>query len=603
MRIHMESLVFEVTLNIALLVLASTLLSKVQIIQNMISQERRRGIGQIFLAAVFGALIILSVYTGIEINGYNMNTRVIASIAAGILGGPVVGMYASVIGAVCVYFFSGVQAFAMASAFSTVLFGLLGGGFYPYFQRGKWKYRDLFFLTFFAEICDLVVLLRMVSPFSLALETVVQAGPLMTVMNSIGILLFISSFNHIFIRQDIESSRQLQRASELAKRCIPLLGNGLQDDKNMKELVKVLLEAGGWTGVIVTDRTRILAWEQKEQEEEKDPVWPGSLPGRDGSTKGGETTEISANLPQMDQIPEIGLESMEKGELIIEYKVPRNSAWYEWMKEYSMAAAPFIIDKESVGSLIVWTRRQWVFRQSDVELLQNLVGIASAQLAMSELEQQRRLRQEAEFKALQFQVNPHFLFNALNTISYVSRENGERARELLIILADYFRYNLGEGRYMVPMTEELKHVQDYLEIEKARFEDKLEITYELPDQMEVWIPTLILQPIVENAVRYGIGKDGIRKVYIRVCEEEHCFLVSVRDQGKGFPEEVLKKLEKDEAVGGSIGLNNVNQRMKRTYGKEHGVQIFTSTEGSSVNLRFMKEFGKEKGKNDQNRSR
>lgn len=268
-----------------------------------------------------------------------------------------------------------------------------------------------------------------------------------------------------------------------------------------------------------------------------------------------------------------------------------------------MAAAPFIIDKESVGSLIVWTRRQWVFRQSDVELLQNLVGIASAQLAMSELEQQRRLRQEAEFKALQFQVNPHFLFNALNTISYVSRENGERARELLIILADYFRYNLGEGRYMVPMTEELKHVQDYLEIEKARFEDKLEITYELPDQMEVWIPTLILQPIVENAVRYGIGKDGIRKVYIRVCEEEHCFLVSVRDQGKGFPEEVLKKLEKDEAVGGSIGLNNVNQRMKRTYGKEHGVQIFTSTEGSSVNLRFMKEFGKEKGKNDQNRSR
>ena len=69
MRIHMESLVFEVTLNIALLVLAATLLSKVQIIQNMISQERRRGIGQIFLAAVFGALIILSVYTGIEING------------------------------------------------------------------------------------------------------------------------------------------------------------------------------------------------------------------------------------------------------------------------------------------------------------------------------------------------------------------------------------------------------------------------------------------------------------------------------------------------------------------------------------------------------
>ena len=237
MRIHMESLIFEVTLNIALLVLVATLLSKLQVIQTTISQERRSFAGQVFLAAVFGAVIILSVYTGIEVGGYNMNTRVIAAIASGILGGPVVGMYASMIGAVYVYFLSGDPAFAMASAFSTVLFGLLGGGFYPYFQRGKWKYRDLFFLTCFAEICDLVIILRMVNPFSLALETVMRAGPLMTVMNAVGILLFISSFNHIFIRQDIESSRQLQRASELAKRCIPLLGNGLRDKENMERLV------------------------------------------------------------------------------------------------------------------------------------------------------------------------------------------------------------------------------------------------------------------------------------------------------------------------------------------------------------------------------
>ena len=102
--IHMESLIFEVTLNIALLVLVATLLSKLQVIQTTISQERRSFAGQVFLAAVFGAVIILSVYTGIEVGGYNMNTRVIAAIASGILGGPVVGMYASMIGAVYVYF-------------------------------------------------------------------------------------------------------------------------------------------------------------------------------------------------------------------------------------------------------------------------------------------------------------------------------------------------------------------------------------------------------------------------------------------------------------------------------------------------------------------
>ena len=122
MRIHMESLIFEVTLNIALLVLVATLLSKLQVIQTTISQERRSFAGQVFLAAVFGAVIILSVYTGIEVGGYNMNTRVIAAIRIGNpWAGPVVGMYASMIGAVYVYFLSGDPAFAMASAFSTVL--------------------------------------------------------------------------------------------------------------------------------------------------------------------------------------------------------------------------------------------------------------------------------------------------------------------------------------------------------------------------------------------------------------------------------------------------------------------------------------------------
>ena len=108
-----------------------------------------------------------------------------------------------------------------------------------------------------------MIILRMVSPFSLALATVQKAGILMTLMNAAGILLFISSFNNIFIRQDIESSRQLQMASELGRRCIPLLGNGLEDEANMKELVSVLLEASGWTGVILTDRERILAWKQR----------------------------------------------------------------------------------------------------------------------------------------------------------------------------------------------------------------------------------------------------------------------------------------------------------------------------------------------------
>lgn len=189
-----------------------------------------------------------------------------------------VGLYASLIGAVYAYFFSGPEVFAMASSFSTVLFGLLGGGFYPYFQRGKWKYRDLFLLTCFAEVCDMICILRLVSPFSLAMETVIRVGAPMTLMNSIGILIFISGFNNIFIRQDIESSRQLQLASDLSKKCLPLLQNGLRAGEDIRKLARVILQETAWAGVMITDKAKILEWRQEDEEMDYQPVNETDIP-------------------------------------------------------------------------------------------------------------------------------------------------------------------------------------------------------------------------------------------------------------------------------------------------------------------------------------
>ena len=112
--------------------------------------------------------------------------------------------------------------------------------------------------------------------------------------------------------------------------------------------------------------------------------------------------------------------------------------------------------------------------------------------------------------------------------------------------------------------------------------------------MHIPIPTLILQPLVENAVRYGISPDGRRSVHISVQEAEEAYQVSIRDQGRGFPQEVLDKLKKNEPFGGSIGLRNVNQRMKKAYGESFGLDIVSSPEGSCVTLRFLKEKEEEK---------
>jgi Putative regulator of cell autolysis len=554
-----DRLIFELILNIALLVLIANLISKFRLIQKLILQEDRSLKSQAFLSVVFGGMVVLSTYTGIDIGSYSLNTRVIGAMAAGLLGGPIVGLYASLIGAIYVYLFSAHQAFAMASAFSTMMFGLLGGGFYPYFQRGKWKYQDLFLLTCFAEVCDMVCLLRFTVPVEMALNTILEISLPMILLNASGILIFISSFNHMFIQQDIERSRQLQQASGLVRKCLPLLVKGLEDCDNMERFAKTILEETDWAGVVITSRSQIIACGQKE---------------------------IDKNFQIGEKIPDIGVRVMETGRMETMSQVPLSSPWYEWMKEYSLVAAPFMIRDQAAGCLIVWVKKQWVFRKSELELHQHLVDLSSYQLALSELERQKDMRQKAEFKALQFQVNPHFLFNALNTVSCVCRENPIRARELLIILANYFRYNLNSEAYMVPFEKEMEHVRDYLELEKARFEEKLIITYDVPKDLELEIPTLILQPIVENAVRYGINREGKRIVTICAREEPKGCKVCICDEGKGMPEEVLKKLKSGESIGNSVGLSNVHKRMKSIYGEENGLHITSSKEGTCVKLCF-----------------
>jgi len=600
MHVLSKDLIVQLALNICLLSVVGGLVSKIQFVQDLILQESPDWKSQALLSVIFAGMIALSCHTGIMVDGYNMNTKVIGALASGLIGGPLIGLYASFLGSVYVYVSSPLPEFAMASAFATVLFGLLGGGFYPYFQRGKWKYRDLFLVTCFAEICEMITILRGASPFGLALETVLKVSLPMILMNSIGILIFISSFNMVFISQDVESSRQLKRASELMKKCSPLLNEGLVKGTALKEFTRTVLEETNWLSVMITDNNTVLEWQMKPASHPRAKAKMSAMPG--GELPNVQMREIEtdhkdiyeremeyfAREHDMGTIPRIGRQAMESGSLTADFPAPEGSTADRHMKDISSIAVPVIVNQRSVGSIIVWMKRQWVTRKSEAELMQYLGMLSSVQLTMTELKHQEIMRQNAEFKALQFQVNPHFLFNALNTISYICRENAMRAKELLLVLSDYFRYNLNNDSYMVPMEKELDHVRDYLEIEKARFEDKLVVRYHVPAAVQAEIPVLILQPIVENAVRYGMGADGIRHVQIDITENPDNYEVNIRDHGKGFPQDILDKLYKGEPMGKSVGLSNVHKRMKSIYGEENGIHIDSSGTGSCVRLRFFR---------------
>jgi LytS/YehU family sensor histidine kinase len=181
---------------------------------------------------------------------------------------------------------------------------------------------------------------------------------------------------------------------------------------------------------------------------------------------------------------------------------------------------------------------------------------------------------EAELHALRAQINPHFLFNTLNTIRYSVRVQPEVARDQLNNLAEIFRRVLHSGNF-VPLRDEINHVKAYLALEKVRFEDRLQIIWsvQVKDRPDFWVPTLILQPLVENAIIHGISeKPEGGRVSITIEEVHDYLLLKVEDNGLGIPAASLAEIFSQEKTNSTaIGLRNIDGRLRTLYGEPNGL--------------------------------
>src|SRR5690606_33323543 len=153
--------------------------------------------------------------------------------------------------------------------------------------------------------------------------------------------------------------------------------------------------------------------------------------------------------------------------------------------------------------------------------------------------------------------NPHFLFNALNTIISLIRTQPEDARKLLLHLGNYFRNNLQEFDSEVDFYKEIDNVKSYLEIEKARFKDKLNVVYDIPDNIDCKLPPLILQPLVENAVKHGIWEkvEG-GTVVIKAREKRKATEIIIKDDGVGMRQDKIEYFLEGDMDTNKIGLKN-----------------------------------------------
>ncbi|MEV7006556.1 histidine kinase [Streptosporangium sp. NPDC051022] len=253
---------------------------------------------------------------------------------------------------------------------------------------------------------------------------------------------------------------------------------------------------------------------------------------------------------------------------------------------------PLTTDGRVVGSLAAYGGHA---SAGLVRATHEVASWVDSQLELAELDRSRTRLMEAEVRALRAQISPHFIYNSLTTIASFVRSDPNRSRELLLDFADFTRYSFRRHGEFTTLAEELRSIDRYLTLERARFGDQLQVTLRIaPEVLAVAVPFLCLQPLVENAVRHGLeSKPGVGRISIIAEDAGAECRISVEDDGVGMDPDRLRRIlagDADERSGaGGVGLANVDERLRQVYGDEYGLVAETGKgAGTKVSVRVPK---------------
>lgn len=546
---------------VGLIMLLSFIMTRMKPFRRLVAKQNIDFRDKMLLAFIFGLYGIIGTYTGIPIRGAIANARVIGVFVGGLLGGPIVGTLSGLIAGGHRYLIDIGGFTAFSCSLSTFTEGIMAG----FLKKGidKTDNKMLFALVtgMVAEVWQMLIIITFSKPFSDALELVKIIGLPMIVANGLGIAVCISIIHSVIKDLERAEASQAQLALKIANKTLKYFRKGL-NEKTALEVVKIIKNMTGVKAVAITDKEKILAHVGLGEEHH--------LAG----------SPIRTNLTK---------EVIQNGRCIIANSKEEIDCDNSKCELKSAIIIPLMEGDKVVGTLKMYKDQENSITQVESALALGLGQLFSTQLELSKIDYQSELLAKSELKALQAQINPHFLFNAINTIVSLIRTQPDNARRLLIHLSNYFRNNLQESNNEVDLYKELENIKSYLEIEKARFGDKLNIVFDIPDKIDCTLPPLLLQPLVENAVKHGIFEkvDG-GTVQIKAIDNGRETELIVEDDGIGMSEELLSSLLNDQVSTG-IGLNNVNNRLKAMYGKEYGLIIESKIgQGTRVKMRIPK---------------
>ena len=507
------------------------------------------------LSFFFSLLSISGTYIGLNFNGAILNTRNVGVIAGGILGGPYVSIITGLVAGIHRAFVNLGRETAIPCAISTII-----GGFLTAYVHRFIKNKDRIFFGFFLactiENLSMGLILILLKDKILAQNIVTSFYIPMVLMNSIGASVLILIVEDIIQKSEIVAGNQAKLALEIANKTLPYF----RETENLSEVCKIIAENLGAKATVITDKKDIIAGFSFDKAE----ITKTAIKSNN-TRKVLKTGEVMLVIKEDDEIIEdfLDISPHIKSCIILPLK-----------------------EKNDVnGTLKIFFDTAEKITEKNRYLMIGLSHLISTQMEISKVENLMSLVKYSELKALQSQINPHFLFNVLNTMASLIRTNPEKAREVTIDLSRYLRYNLDNNVKSVELIKELNQIDNYIKIEKARFGDKLNIIYDVDESLyNFQIPSLIIQPLVENSIKHGILKkreNGYVKVIVKKIDKD--IEVVIEDDGVGIEQTVIDNLDKQ--IQENIGLKNVHQRLKLLYGE--GLNIKKLEQGTRIKFKIL----------------
>ncbi len=499
------------------------------------------------VTAIFSMFALFSTWSGVPVEGSLVNVRIIAVMSGGILFGPWVGIITGIIAGLHRYLIDIGGITAIPCFITSIVAGVISGFISRRVPKAQ-HWRAGILGGMLCETLTMILVVVWAPTTALGLDIVSKIGvPMILGTVSIGfIVLLVRSVEG---EKEASAARQAKLALDIANKTLPLFRH--VNSESLRQVCDIIRRDINADAVAITNTEKVQAY-----------VGVGEHNYQDNSDALSPTTQ----------------QALRHGKIIIK----NNDEAHRTPEIHSMLVIPLWEKGVVTGTLKIYYCHAHQITSSLQGMAIGLSQIISTQLEVSRAEQLREMANKAELRALQSKINPHFLFNALNAISSSIRLNPDTARQLIFNLSRYLRYNIElNDDEQIDIKKELYQIKDYIAIEQARFGDKLTVIYDIDDEVNCRVASLLIQPLVENAIVHGIQPcRGKGVVTISIAQSGSRVRIAVRDTGHGIDPHIIEQLDTNEMPVNKIGLVNVHHRVKLLYGE--GLHIRRLEPGTEI---------------------